>query len=309
MVFGPSRFSGSAPNSLFAKILDPPLLRLILRSMPHRNPPWPVLAVLIFGFFMGDLAHAGQPQVATSRWHCRATENFLTYATDASLAQRIAERCEIERGRLFKLWLGESHEGAWSKCRCVVVVHPTAPLYAAAVGRGGEQSTGCSTTRFNDGKIVYRRIDLRADRGDPLTAALPHELTHVVLADRFLDRPLPRWADEGMAILSDPPQKQSGHARDAQLAALSTRRFSAADLLGMVDYPTLDRQPTFYGQSASLVKFLVKRGGNTKFLDFVELSTAENPDQALQSIYHIQGAAELERLWLSDAAETLVASD
>jgi hypothetical protein len=40
---------------------------------------------------------------------------------------------------------------------------------------------------------------------------LPHEITHVVLADRFNTKPMPRWADEGMAVLTEPVEKKQAH--------------------------------------------------------------------------------------------------
>jgi hypothetical protein len=250
-----------------------------------------------------------QPQHAASRWFCSKTKNFLVYSTDAALAPRFADHCEAQRKQVADRWFGEAAIDSWNKSRCIVVLHPTAKEYVLAVGRGGEQTSGCSTTRVNKGTVEYRRIDLRADRGDPLTAALPHELTHVVLTDKFLDRPIPRWADEGMAILADPPHKQRGHERDARLAATSSARFTARELLHLADYPSPTRQAAFYGQSGALVNFFVLRGGHAKFLDFVEQSMTEGSDQALHAVYKIAGTAELERLWVRHAAENLVAQD
>jgi hypothetical protein len=257
----------------------------------------------------GREAIGAERQQVTSRWHCSTTESFQVYSTDPKLAPRLADHCEARRTQLANRWLGDSTIDSWGKCRCIVVVHPSAKEYALAVGRGGEHTSGCSTARVNKGVVEYRRIDLRSDRGDPLTAALPHELTHVVLTERFLDRPIPRWADEGMAILADPLPKQQGHQRDAQLATASAARFTARELLHLADYPPPSRQTAFYGQSAALVKFFVSRGGHAKFLDFVERSMTEGSDKALHVVYQIANATELERLWVRHAADKLVAQD
>ena len=40
-----------------------------------------------------------------------------------------------------------------------------------------------------------------------LACVVPHETTHLVLGDLFADAPLPRWADEGMAVLAEPPAR------------------------------------------------------------------------------------------------------
>ena len=60
---------------------------------------------------------------------------------------------------------------------------------------------------FDQGRTVLRRIDVRADASDWSNAALPHELTHVVLGERFGGHALPRWADEGIAMLSESREK------------------------------------------------------------------------------------------------------
>ncbi|MCC7085718.1 MAG: hypothetical protein IT427_12010 [Pirellulales bacterium] len=269
-----------------------------------------LIVLLLIGHTAGTVAKSASPPTTSARWHRCCTKNFLTYSTDALLAQQLARNCESKRDELAKRWLGEAESNSsWSNCRCCVVVHPTAAAYAAAVGHSGESSSGCSTVRVSGGRLVCRRIDLRADCTDPLTAALPHELTHIVLADKFLDRSLPRWADEGMAILADPPQTQSGHRRDAQSAMLSASSFSVDDLLQMTEYPPPTRQTAFYGQSAALARFLVDRGGHKKLVDFVDLSMAEGSDRALSAIYHISNTAELDQLWRRATVESFVAQN
>ncbi len=300
----------SARPFLTSQLYVHPTRRLkTLRPTRHLPLNLGSLITLLASLWASSEAVGAQPRPAANRWYCSTTENFLTYTTDATLGPRLANHCESQRKCLAEQWLGEDATCSWNTRRCIIVVHPTAKEYVAAVGRGGEQSSGCSTTQVSKGTIVFRRIDLRADRGDPLTAALPHELTHVVLADRFIDRPLPRWADEGMAILADPLPKQQSYQRDAQLASVSAARFTARDLLLMVDYPLEKQKAAFYGQSAALVKYLVSRGGAKKFLNFVERSMSDGSDEALRAVYEITDVAELERLWLRDGTEILVARE
>lgn len=78
----------------------------------------------------------------------------------------------------------------------------------AAVGPGSEHTVGSSLVTVDKAKIASRRIDLLGDQTEFLTAALPHELTHVILRDRLMSTPPPRWADEGMAVLADTEAKQ-----------------------------------------------------------------------------------------------------
>ena len=61
------------------------------------------------------------------------------------------------------------------------------------------------------GRIVSRRIDLHCDDPNAFVGVLPHETTHAVLAGRFGPGRLPHWADEGMAVLSEPRDRIDLH--------------------------------------------------------------------------------------------------
>ena len=69
-------------------------------------------------------------------------------------------------------------------------------------------SPGFSTMVSNGNRVTAPHTDLRADHPQLLTAILPHEVTHVVLADLFTVQQIPRWADEGIAVLAEPRAEQ-----------------------------------------------------------------------------------------------------
>ena len=142
-----------------------------------------------------------------------------------------------------------------------------------------------------------RRIDIRGDRADWFTEALAHELTHIILADRFTEVPIPHWADEGMAIQADTLTKRRLHGKDLQAAVANGGEFRLAELLTMENYPHPSRMGTFYGQSASLVEFLTKLGTKQQLVDFVDQATAVGYDVALRNVYAIAGVGALEQQW------------
>lgn len=147
------------------------------------------------------------------------------------------------------------------------------------------------------GSVVERRIDLLDAETDFLTAALPHELTHVVLSDKFGSNPMPRWAEEGIAILADPAAKQARHRNDLKVAVSNGTVFSTALLFAMGNYPQRDRFGAFYGQSASLTEYLVRRRNPAQFVTFIQRAQLEGYDSALQQCYEISSMGELDRLW------------
>jgi hypothetical protein len=122
-------------------------------------------------------------------------------------------------------------------------------------------------------------------------------MTHVVLADLLGGRQPPRWADEGMALLADPNEKQRLHNHDLQNAYSRRTAFRTVELMTLENYPHPSRVPAFYGQSLSLTRFLATRDNPTTFVAFLQGSLDEGYDAALRKHYDIAGVAHLERLW------------
>ena len=176
------------------------------------------------------------------------TANFIVYSHAAGYdAREVGIHCERWLARLRHYWCGEAIDSTWSP-RCNVVLYGSAQSYLGAVGRGGSQTAGSSFISQRDGKISGRRIDLRGDSGRGI-AALPHEMTHVLLADLLAGRQPPRWADEGIAVLADSFEKQSLHQRDFQQAIASQQSFRIGELLTLDGYPQPQRVAAFYGQA------------------------------------------------------------
>jgi hypothetical protein len=234
-------------------------------------------------------------QITGDRWQA-ISSNFAVRNFHASHdARKVAEHCERWRTKLQKYWIA-GEQDAW-QTKCEVVVHGNSSTYLSAVGIGGRQTFGSSLVKFGAGRKVDRRlIDFRGDCAHGM-AAVPHEMTHVVLADLLDGRQPPRWADEGMAILADPHDKQLLHERDLTHGIASRTAFRVAELVSMDAYPHPSRMAAFYGQSASLTACLAKRDDPAKFVEFVRRSLDDGYDKALRDVYHLDNIAELEQLW------------
>jgi len=232
--------------------------------------------------------------------------NFHVKSTVAGCdARSVAQCCESWRQYLSTRWLGDEKPSAWDP-RCTVIVHARREAYRAAIGRGGEQSFGSSWIDFQSGRITTRRIDLLVDsRG--VISALGHELTHLVIADAFPGVQPPIWANEGVALLADPPAKQQLHRRDLDQSLRSQTGYHSAELLQTATYPRPERLGAFYAQSASLTTFLVELGGSEKFVPFVKRSNEVGYDQALADTYGIGDVAELHRRWRAGAQHSQLA--
>jgi hypothetical protein len=218
-------------------------------------------------------------------------------------AKHLARHAEALRNALYTKWLGKDAPDKWSP-KCQIILYADQRGYVAAVGRGSERTVGSSLVNVDKGRITSRRIDLLGGSTEYLSAALPHELTHVVLKDRFVTTELPRWADEGVAILADTKAKQGRHFKDLRDAIASGTTFHVAGLFTMDGYPRSDRFGAFYGQSASLTEFLVSRKAPETFIEFIERADSDGYDKALQHCYGISGLADLDRQWRRHATTT-----
>jgi hypothetical protein len=252
---------------------------------------------------MPSCVHAGAP--AESRqaarfepvgWHVFETANFriLSYGT-APVNAETAAACERLRDGLTRKWLPDVELDTWTP-KCQLLLHPNNASYVREVGEGGRTTVASSLVDRKAGRICLRRIDVRATHADWQDTALGHELAHVVLADQFIDQELPRWIDEGMAVLADSHDRREGHQRTLKQAVALGTQFRLAELLSLSDYPAAERWGTFYGQSASLVEYLVEQQGHRRFVEFAELAAADGCEDALRRVYGV-GIGELERRW------------
>jgi hypothetical protein len=115
----------------------------------------------------------------------------------------------------------------------------------------------------------------------------------------------PPWADEGIAVLSDRPQKRRLHQHELERALFQRATWPLLTLMTRESLPLAAAFPTFYAQSASLTAFLVRRGSPSQFVRFLQAARSNGYERALQDEYAISGAAALERLWRSQAADQI----
>jgi hypothetical protein len=142
---------------------------------------------------------------------------------------------------------------------------------------------------------LLRRIDLRADGIDWQTEVLPHELTHVVLADRFCKTRIPPWADEGIALLAESPERMKQRLSELRQVAGGGMLYGARDLAAIKTCPQPAFRPLFYGQSLALVSLLLERGSREQLLQFVEISQTKGFDGALRDVYGDGRLAEFDQ--------------
>jgi len=197
-----------------------------------------------------------------------ATPNFVVRHVEShrALAEQVARAAEVARETQAKRWGPSVVPTSWDP-RCEIVLFPTPQDFSRETMQPPD-SPGFSTMGMNEGRIVLRRVHLRADHPNLVKAVLPHEVTHVVLADVFPEQQIPRWADEGLAVLAEPAGEQALRAADLDEPLKSGRLFRVSDLVVM-DYPAQEHWALYYAQSVSLTRYLVETGSSARFIKFV----------------------------------------
>jgi hypothetical protein len=230
-------------------------------------------------------------------WSMASTAHFrILHTQSRELACKVAETAERTRAATFEKWFGEIP--AAPECQCDIYLHATAIDYAKMTGVP-ETVPGHSTFRFDNGRLVSRRIDLHCDFPSMQSAVLPHEVTHAVLHGMFGEKSLPRWANEGMAALAEPTQQL--HDQFEQLARFrqAGQLFALQTLMETREYPER-RVAAFYAQSVSVVSFLTAARGPREFTRFVRETTELGFEKALEHRYGWT-FADLERHWVASA--------
>ncbi len=226
-----------------------------------------VLAVLLCG------------QATLTRYQ---TPNFEVYAESPEVARLVAEAAEVHRQQLARLWLGKDLAKWSTPCR----IHVTITL---------ERPQAFTDVSYAQGKVVAHQIELKGALEEILKGPLPHELTHVLIGHYF-GKQIPRWADEGAAILSEHEHQAVQQQKTLRRILAAGDQFPLRRLLSMQEYPSDLR--CLYAQGHSVCRFLVAARGHQTFLAFLGDGARRGWDTAVQDHYGYQSVEQLERAWL-----------
>lgn len=237
------------------------------------------------------------------RWWVAESANFSVWVTsNAEDACATAGRCEKWCQRLREDFHGSCERPPQSP-RCVVVVHDRSADYCRAVRQTAAGSTGCTTTATEKGRLTFCRVDLRGDLGSWRENALPHELTHVVIAEMGTKSTVPDWLNEGLAMLVE-----SNPLRHRRNEVLRTA-WNSGRLPPIRQILEDDRNPEGislnlkYAARASILQHLEMKEDFPALVRFARACTEEGCDRALKLVYGFNGGVEeLEREWRESLA-------
>jgi hypothetical protein len=222
--------------------------------------------------------------------------NFrLIHNQPKSLVERIARAAEQLRPALHRRWFGDVSPD-WDG-KCVIILHDNHKKYVKKTKQWN--ALGHASTLMMGNEVSSRSIHLPCGLSNFFDDVLPHELTHAVLAVRFRGR-LPRWANEGIAMLSESKASIQDRHRSLEEYRKNDELFGL-DVLMKTEDDNQQNTLEYYAQSMSLVEFFVAERDRPTFSKFLGDSSVVGYETALKSHYGINSFAELERRWLAFA--------
>lgn len=106
------------------------------------------------------------------------------------------------------------------------------------------------------------------------------------------------------AVVADAPAKQSLHLRDFNTGQRNGSAFRLVSFVGARGFASPEKVPVFYGQSVSLVKYLVERGSPADFVRFLHRADEVGCDTALAEVDGLRDIGELDHQWRTAAMAT-----
>ncbi|MFH1747720.1 MAG: hypothetical protein ABIG44_11850 [Planctomycetota bacterium] len=187
--------------------------------------------------------------VLPDMWKKHSTSHFDVFARNDLVATRVAEALEYHYDRLAE-WLDIAPATVWEP-RLEVRVHACQEDLHVATGTTGITSA-VSHTRLQGQRVLLRKLEVF--QADPwlLSATLPHELTHALIADARRHAMPPLAIDEGLALHTEPAARRLMYRR-----LIGEPRPRPRQLLMATAVPA--EQDLFYAQSDALTGWLLDR--------------------------------------------------
>ena len=210
------------------------------------------------------------------------TPNFIIEAPDGKIAKKIGDKAETYRKELALKWLGEEMPTWGRPC----------PLRVTISGSSG----GATEFAFDDGSILSITMHIEGAPDRLLASVLPHEITHTVLAYYFR-KPVPRWADEGGAVLSEDEEERAKHEKYAwTILQTPGRAMPLRRLLSLMEYP--GDVMILYAQGYSVSRFLIESSNRKIFLAFVAGGMDGDWDKACKKHFSYKTVEQMEEAWV-----------
>jgi hypothetical protein len=213
------------------------------------------------------------------------TQNFLVDAPNPQIAQQFGQMAEHYRKQKAIEWIGREMEPWPQPC----------PLYVRPDFNG---AGGATKFDYRGGNYAVLSMELSGPLERMLNSVLPHEVTHTVFAHHFR-YPVPRWADEGGAVLSEDEVERSRHDHLCRQKLNAHQKMPLRRLFNLKEYDEAGGDVMIiYAEGFSVSSYLVEKSDRATFLNFVAMGMRNGWDHAAQTYYGYQTVEQMEESWL-----------
>ncbi len=237
------------------------------------------------------VAASGSPE--TDSWSLLTGENFRIWHRDRELAERVLAGAEKARLATAGAWFPNQPCEQWQP-PCDVYLCPSGREYAVE-GRGSPNSAGQAVVVKDGHRVLRRKIVVNASDARLLDAVIPHEVAHIVVGSHFPHGYVPRWADEGIAMLSEPPHRQREYLLQFAKWNQKPGARNCRQIMSESEYLHARAAEEFYARSFHLAFYLVNRKGRESLIRYLETAMQSDVATALHSVYEISNFDELDR--------------
>lgn len=214
------------------------------------------------------------------------TRNFIVWAATPELAEQAGLAAERHRREIATDWLRNPLPNWNRPCQ----------LYVRIANR---EPWGRTTFSFDRGQVFDWVIRVEGPVDAVLNSVLPHEISHAILASHFR-RPVPRWADEGVATMEEDPAEQRRQKLAARQMLQGADHLELRRLLDMREYPQqMSELVPLYAQGFALAQFLVEKGGKPRLVKFLTLAQNGDWDTAVRKTYGFRNVEALNETWIA----------
>ena len=148
------------------------------------------------------------------------------------------------------------------------------------------------------GNLSEHHISCYQDQARLLSGILTHEVAHALLSHRVNNKTLPLWANEGFAVYSEPLHLHRHYMKILKKERARQTLVPLRKVLSRREYPQ-DKVELYYGQSFSVVDFLIQEKGLHTFVQFLLTLNDDNLAAMVKRHYRIPGINALENRWLA----------
>lgn len=230
----------------------------------------------------------------TQSWNnLEKSKHFLIYYQDAPAEYMNQLVTKVEQYyRSISDYLGFKRFDFWLwDNRCKIFLYPDAQSYLKA--------TGASSWSRGHVQVIKKEISTYIGQEMFFDIILPHEIGHIIFREFVgYKKQLPLWLDEGVACMQE---RGSGERLLVAQSLVKMGLHTHLEELSRIQGDVIIIPFIFYSESASLVDFLLRAFGRSKFVDFCR-TLRDNDDwlTALKNTYKLKNLEELEAIWVAD---------